>query len=153
MRGNRSSRSRARPAPALAILGMVAIALAGAPARANDRPGPCDLHRQPDESMRAHSKELIRCAEKRWPVPGGARTAICIADRESGLDPTAISSSGRYRGLFQHDKRYWSDRYEQYARRAWRLNQHATNGRTNAVVSMRMVNAGSWAAWGGKNCH
>jgi len=150
-RGARSV-GASRLARALVAAAVVGLLPSGPAAEAGDRRGPCDLHRQADESMRAHSKELIRCAAKKWPVRGGAATAICIADRESGLDPKAISSDGRYRGLFQHDKRYWRGRYDEYAREVWSLNRHATNGRTNAIVSIRMVSQGGWGPWGGKDC-
>jgi hypothetical protein len=121
-------------------------------AAAHDRPGPCDLHRQADESVRQHSKELIRCSAKRWEVPEGARKAICIADRESGLDPAAISRNRLYRGLFQHHKGYWRERYEEYTLRTWSLNRHALNGRTAAIVSIRMASDVGWGAWRGKGC-
>ena len=58
------------------------------------------------------------------PVPGGQDRAICIARRESGLDPTATSSpTGEYRGLFQHDRDLWPARYDRYTEPAWELSR------------------------------
>ena len=56
----------------------------------------------------------VPCAVERFgPVPGGSARAICIARRERGLDPSATSSpTGRYRGLFQHDRDLWPARYD-----------------------------------------
>lgn len=90
------------------------------------------------------------------PVPGGSTRAICIARRESGLDPSATSEpTGQYRGLYQHDRDYWSWRYDTYTLPAWELSRRALSGRTNAIVTIRMVvKAGTWraAGWPPKEC-
>jgi hypothetical protein len=89
-------------------------------------------------------------------VPGGRTRAICIARRESGLDPTATSEpTGRYRGLYQHDRDLWDRRYNTYTKPEWEVSTRALNGRTNSIVTIRMVfNAGSWklAGWLPKEC-
>ena len=74
--------------------------------------GPCPLVRLEGEAIQAFSKRLIECAATRWPVEGGAEKAICIAQRESGLIPTASSPTGMYVGLFQHSAADWPRRYE-----------------------------------------
>ncbi len=90
------------------------------------------------------------------PVPGGTARAICIARRESGLNPSATSEpTGRYRGLYQHDRDYWLSRYEEHTVATWELSRRALNGRTNAIVTVRMVSrAGTWlgAGWPPKEC-
>jgi hypothetical protein len=99
--------------------------------------------------------------ERFGPVPGGPERAICIARRESGLDPSATSSSatssptGQYRGLYQHDRDRWPARYDRYTLLAWELSRRALNGRTNAIVTIRMVyDHGTWlaAGWPRKEC-
>jgi hypothetical protein len=100
---------------------------------------------------------LIVCAAQRFgPIPGGSPRAVCIARRESGLDPRATSSPrGIYVGLYQHDRRMWPSRYDRYTRPAWELSDSALNGRTNAIVTIRMVRAiGTWkaAGWPPKGC-
>jgi hypothetical protein len=137
-------------APIRVLLPFVALGLLAlpAPAGAHHRPGPCDVHRAEGESLRSHSKRLIRCAAERWEVPGGAETAICIADVESGLNPEATSETGEYLGLFQHAAEAWPGRYETWTREAWALDESALSGRTNAIVTIRMVNADGWGAWG-----
>jgi hypothetical protein len=82
-------------------------------------------------------------------VPGGAETAICIADVESGLHPEATSETGEYLGLFQHAAEAWPGRYETWTREAWALDESALSGRTNAIVTIRMVNANGWGPWEG----
>jgi hypothetical protein len=92
---------------------------------------------------------VIRCAVERWSVPGGAEKAICIADAESGLNPEARSAGGVYLGLFQHPAKGWPDRYREWTRESWELDETALSGRTNAIVTARIVNAEGWGAWHG----
>ena len=99
--------------------------------------------------MRRWVKRLIRCAANRWEGPGGARKAICIARHESGLYPMAESPGGHYLGLFQHSAAYWPDRYDNWTRRIWELDARAKNGRTNTIVTIRMVNGHGWGPWKG----
>lgn len=141
----------------LLLLLVVGTVLAATPATARHRAGPCDLHRGQDETIRHFSERQITCAVRRFgPVRGGPDRAICIAERESGLDPRATSEpTGEYRGLYQHDRDYWPWRYETYTRRVWELSPRSLNGRTNAVVSIRMVSDfGGWkaAGWPPKEC-
>jgi hypothetical protein len=125
-------------------------------ALARDLPGPCDLHARDGETITHLMKRTIRCAVRRLgPVPGGAERAICIARRESGLNPEATSSTGKYRGLFQHARKYWDWRYDSFTRQAWELPERALHGRTNAVVTIRMVRRyDTWAdaGWPVKRC-
>ena len=81
-------------------------------ASARHAPGPCDFHRDDDQTVRQHSREQIRCAVARWPVPGGADVALCIAKRESGLLPWAESGDGLNKGLFQQHVHYWDGNYD-----------------------------------------
>lgn len=148
-----------------AIAGSVAIALTltVAPAAHARRDlglssapsGPCPLARAGGESVRHFSVRLITCAAGAWAVPGGADRAVCIAKRESGLNPAASSPSGTYLGLFQHSATYWPSRYDAWTRAGWNLRRSALNGRTNAVVTLRMVHGiGRWvtAGWPAKGC-
>jgi hypothetical protein len=147
-----------RNRPAVAILLLIAgVLLGGTPATATHLSGPCDMHRLDGESIQHFSKRRIVCAVERFgPVPGGVARAICIAKRESGLDPSATSEpTGQYRGLFQHDRDFWPSRYEKYTHPTWELSSHALNGRTNAIVTIRMVvDVGTWrqAGWPPKAC-
>jgi hypothetical protein len=142
---------------AAALLLLAGFFLGSTPAAAHHLPGPCDFHRLDGESTQAFARRLITCAVGRFgPVPGGHERAICIARRESGLDPTATSSpTGQYRGLFQHDRDMWPARYDRYTRLAWELSRRALDGRTNAIVTIRMVfDHGTWlaAGWPPKKC-
>lgn len=146
-RGRVPPRRRAVAATALLIL----VGLAPS-ARAGDQPGPCPLVKDADTSVRGHSRDLIRCAVRHWSVPGGATTAICIARRESGLDPRATSGDGLNKGLFQQHVDYWDANYDRYTHPYWQLKHSILNGRTNAIVSIRMAHAGGWGPWGGRRC-
>ena len=125
-------------------------------ALARDLPGPCDLHAEDGETVTQLAARTIRCAVRRLgPVPGGPTRAICIADRESGLDPEAVSPSGQYRGLFQHALTYWAWRYDTFTREIWELPERILHGRTNAIVTIRMVGRyGTWAdaGWPVRDC-
>jgi hypothetical protein len=119
-------------------------------------PHPCDLPRRDGETIQHYSRRLISCAVGAYgPVAGGAMRAICIAKRESALIPTASSKTGQYLGLFQHAAKYWSWRLDTYTEPSWDLSSSALSGRSNAIVTVRMVHAiGGWkrAGWPVKNC-
>ncbi|HSJ51937.1 MAG TPA: hypothetical protein VLA90_11755 [Actinomycetota bacterium] len=117
------------------------------PAAAEHRPGPCALEREEDEGPRFWSIRLIQCATDEWTVPGGAERAICIAEAESGLDPKAKSPRGEYLGLFQHAADAWPDRYLEWTKRRWQLDDRPLNARTNTIVTIRLVNADGWGPW------
>jgi hypothetical protein len=115
-------------------------------------PGPCALTRLDGEEIEGFSIRMITCATDRWPVPGGAEKAICIAERESGLIPWASSPTGMYVGLFQHSAEAWPDRYDGWAKPFWELKRSPLNGRTNSIVTIRMVNDAGWGPWAGTGC-
>ena len=111
--------------------------------------GPCALARTSGETVQDYSTRVITCAADMWTVPGGADRAVCIATRESGLDPRASSPNGDYLGLFQHSAKYWPARYDEWTKTAWNLRRSAFSARTNAIVTIRMVHGiGSWATAG-----
>jgi hypothetical protein len=142
---------RVHVASAIAIALVLASPAAARP-RADTRPGPCPLHREQDEAIQDLARRLIECAVARWPVPGGAPRAICIARRESGLIPWASSATGQYLGLFQQSAAGWPERFDAWTQPAWELKNNALNGRSNAIVTIRMVNADGWGAWAGPGC-
>ena len=139
----------------VAVTVMVAAAVpftAGIASASQDRPGPCALTMEEGETVQANSRELIRCAVRRWDVPGGAAVALCIAKRESGLIPWAESGDGINKGLFQQHVNYWSGNYDNYTAPTWQLKRNILNGRTNTIVSIRMAHDIGWGPWGGRDC-
>jgi hypothetical protein len=128
----------------------------GSDAVARHVPEVCRLHRHTGETIRHFSGRQISCAVDVFgPVRGGVERAVCIAKRESGLLPDAQSLTGQYLGLYQHAAVYWDWRYDTYTKPAWDLPTSALKGRTNAVVTIRMVAAaGSWkdAGWPRGDC-
>jgi hypothetical protein len=148
-----SERPRRLVAASIATAVVVtAIATWPALAFARRRIGPCDLRRQRSETLAAHERELIHCATNHWKVFGGYRKALCIAKRESRLNPKAISPDGDYLGLYQHARRYWRSRYAAFTKPQWELKKSALIGRTNAIVTIRMVHDGGWDPWRGGGC-
>jgi hypothetical protein len=137
---------------ALSLLSATPASAALPRATTTPAPGPCALVRSVGEAIQDFSIRIITCAADKWPVEGGADKAICIARRESGLVPTASSSTGMYVGLFQHSAADWPRRYEQWTRPSWQLKENPYNGRTNAIVTIRMANAQGWGAWAGAGC-
>jgi hypothetical protein len=142
---------------ATAALLLLGLLLGSTPAAAHHLPGPCDFHRLDGESIQSFARRRIVCAVERFgPVPGDADRAVCIARRESGLSPSATSSpTGEYRGLYQHDRDMWPARYDRYTRPLWELSRKALNGRSNAIVTIRMVvDIGTWheAGWPPEDC-
>jgi hypothetical protein len=152
MRPMQLNRNTRRLAAVLALMAVAMPAGMSVAHAGDDRPGPCPLSREEDETVRANSRELIRCAVNRWEVPGGAAVALCIAKRESGLTPSAESSDGINKGLFQQHVDFWSGNYDNYTVPNWRLKHSILNGRTNAIVSIRMASDIGWGPWGGRHC-
>jgi hypothetical protein len=147
---------RTRLLSAVAALALAAVILVASPVSAHHRAGPCDADRVAGETIQHFMKRKITCAVDLFgPVPGGADRAICIADRESGLIPTASSPTGMYVGLFQHSAAMWPDRYAKWTDPSWGLSDSAFSGRTQAIVTIRMVHAaGTWkdAGWPSDGC-
>lgn len=147
---------RTRILSAASVLALAAAIFLTPAVSAHHRAGPCDADRPNDETIQHFMKRKIRCAVDLFgPVPGDAGRAICIADRESGLIPTASSPTGMYLGLYQHAAKAWPDRYTRWTDPSWELSDSALSGRTNAIVTIRMVHAaGTWksAGWPSDGC-
>jgi hypothetical protein len=147
---------RTRILSAALVLALATAIFIAPPVSANRGVGPCDAERSADETIQHFMKRKIRCAVDRFgPVPGDAGRAICIAKRESGLIPTTESPTSMYLGLFQQSAKMWPDRYAKWTDPVWQLSEKATNGRTNAIVTIRMVHAaGTWkaAGWPADGC-
>jgi len=127
---------------------LATLVLGAGPAEAHHQRGPCPIHWWKAWHERHDVrpiKDLIRCAAARWPVPGGAATALAVARCESGFRPDAYSNGNA--GVFQQRVRYWDGRYEAYTRPWWQLYRSVFNGRTNVIVSIRMAHAVGWGPW------
>lgn len=142
-------RGPVRLLPIVIATALVAPLTVPSSAAEQDKPGPCAIVRTEGQTLRQWVKQMIRCAEERWPVRGGAEKAICIAKAESGLNPKAVSVTGEYVGLFQHWAEVWPDRYRTWTRKVWELDERWGNGRTNTIVTIRMVHANGWGPWAG----
>ena len=149
-------RSRTSLLPVALLVAVLCTVLLPLGCAATDQPGPCALHQDEGETLRHFMRRRISCAVDRFgPVPGGVERAICIAKRESGLNPKAASETGMYLGLYQHAAEYWPARYDANTNDAWALPLSARNGRSNSIVTVRMVvKLGSWndAGWHRGDC-
>jgi len=87
-------------------------------------------------------RQLIKCAARRWKVPGGPDKALSVARCESRFNPKAYNSGG-FAGVFQQATYYWPGRARVYGFRDWSV----FNGRANIIVSIRMAHREGWAPW------
>lgn len=137
------------------------IVVVSLPSLARADRGPCDedrFHVRPrmgHELVGRKVRGLIRCAEDRWDVPGGAPKAIAVAECESGLWPWAHGNGNL--GIFQQREPYWVGRARTYLERSWfsahrwerilTVPQGAYLARANVLVSIRMAHRGGWGPW------
>jgi len=97
------------------------------------------------------SRDEIRCvAAKIREV--SADDMLRVAACESGFNSYAVSSSGTFRGLFQHHADYWLGRVraaQSAARRVLgdRLRLGVFNARSNSFVTAWMVQREDWSDW------
>lgn len=95
-------------------------------------------------------RRTIWCMVNKYPVPGGVRKALYIADRESGDVHTATNSSSGACGIYQHIPTYWPGRYATYSPAKFGpMPSSCYNGRTNIIVTILMVQRSGWGPWGG----
>lgn len=121
-------------------------------AQAHHRPGPCNVHWVKAWREHRDTRPIVRiiyCAVARWPVPGGITKALDVANRESGYRPDADNPYSDASGVYQHRLHLWPPRYRDWTLRGWRLYPNVFNGRTNVIVTIRMVHAHGWGPWGG----
>ena len=148
----------------IVLLATVLVAGPAQIAKAHHRPGPCPI-RWRFEPVSEHRGEielavrkLIRCAVRRWPVPGGASKALEVFECESGWWPWAIG--GDNLGVGQHKDDYWPSRARRLLKRAWFPGRRfpapygspgdrrlAFNARANVLVSVRMAHRVGWGPW------
>lgn len=145
MRNHRRGRLAAAIAPlvlatALAVAGAPSVSakLAGAHRPVVQVCGHVRWRNGPDAIAR-----LIRCATRKWSVPGGTDYALRVAYCESKLHAEARSRTGHYLGVFQQSTTYWPARAREYGFPGW----SPLNGRANVIVSVRMAHDGGWGAW------
>ncbi len=92
-------------------------------------------------------KKTIQCAIDKWPVQGGFKKALTVAECESGSDLRDPGGDG-YIGTFQQAERYWSGRRNEYNPPTWKhpLAKWGDNPRSNVIVSIKMAHAKGWTS-------
>ena len=95
-------------------------------------------------------RATIRCAVRRWPVPGGLETALYIARRESGLNWNAANPTSSASGVYQFVSGTWYSQVS--ARRDFIKTQHLSssvwNARSNVLIAIRSAHGAGWGPWG-----
>lgn len=120
---------------------------------ARERPGPCPIrwkaayYRDGDTEP---VRRLIRCAVRRWSVPGGLTKAFAVADCEDGFRPDAYNPGGCLGygcySIYQQHGRWWPGRAETLLPDRWEVGHGSFNARANVLVSIQQVHrAGTWS--------
>jgi hypothetical protein len=92
--------------------------------------------------------QTIHCAVDHWGVPGGDDGAICIAQRESGLEADSDNEDSTAAGVYQFLASTWTGAKQAFAMPWWRLRSSVYNARSNVIRAIRHVHAHwSWSAW------
>jgi hypothetical protein len=122
-----------------------------APPQASAKPN----HRGPCQHL--SMEQTIRCAENLWPVAAGVDTVLYIAERESGLYPGAVSSSGTYMGIFQIGSYHmpsWPDGvmgepwfHRWFPHLSWSDPSSLLNGRFSVFLGVRFMAAYGTGPW------
>jgi hypothetical protein len=137
----------------LLTLATVGLALAGhaqigTAVRAHVDPSECRYARS--DGRRGFTdrevQDTIRCDVRRWPVPGGAATALRIANCESGYE---TKTSGSYLGVYQFAPSTWSSNRSRFRAlgRRWDLSWSALKGRANVTVAIKVASTTGWGPW------
>ncbi|MEW6059711.1 MAG: hypothetical protein AB1551_06170 [Actinomycetota bacterium] len=92
---------------------------------------------------------IIRCAERRWPVPGGVEKALEVAECESSFAPWADDGHGDL-GVYQISE--WRKRAREWLRprmfpRWQRPFPGWANARANVLLGIRWAHVKGWGAW------
>jgi hypothetical protein len=90
----------------------------------------------------------IECAVDHWPVDGGIGKAKSVAACESGMDADEYGNPP-YMGVYQFHPDTWSratSNWENFMER-WSVRDAPFNGRSNVLLAIRIVHAGSWSPW------
>jgi len=101
----------------------------------------------------------IRCAVRRWPVPGGYYNgiylsgldlALAIARRESGFNWYAANPTSSASGVYQFVSGTWSGQVSGRAElfNKQELNRSVFNARSNVMVAIRYAHGAGWGPWG-----
>lgn len=100
--------------------------------------------------VRWEVKTTIRCAVRKWPVPGGVEGAFCIATKESGIAAKRdVNASSGAAGTFQISPdtfRIFAIHHEALFER-WRLRVSVNNDRTNVVTGVKIAHEAGWSSW------
>ena len=123
------------------------------PFQAQADEGPCAIPWRVayyQQGRTAPLRKLVRCAERHWDAPGGARKALSVVACESGFRPDAYNPAGLgYGGLMQHSLRYWPARAENLLPKRWDISRSWRSARANIIVGIKIAHSQGWGPWAG----
>lgn len=92
-------------------------------------------------------KRTIRCAVRRWPVPGGLSRAFYIANRESRFHQYAYNPSG-CAGVYQWARGTWANVLPSFPPLYRVLGHSVFNARSNVMYAIKHAHTRGWGPWG-----
>lgn len=94
-------------------------------------------------------RKTIWCVTNKLHESGAfRRTALYVANRESGFYAGAVNPYSGACGIYQHIPSYWPGRYRAYSAPRWgSMGESCFNGRTNIIVGLTMAKHGGWGPW------
>jgi len=119
------------------IVALIAACTTATPTHA--RPAPCGGRTV---------KATIWCAVHHYGyVPGGIRTALYIAERESGFNPQAVSYTGCCFGVYQWHHDTWATLIERWPEMNRLYGTNVFNARANIMRAIRTAHESGWGPW------
>jgi hypothetical protein len=96
-------------------------------------------------------RSTIRCAVKRWPVPGGLDYALSIARRESGFNWNADNPYSSASGVYQFVSGTWAGQMQNRTDliKQQDLSRSVWNARSNVLIAIRYAHGAGWGPWSG----
>lgn len=95
-------------------------------------------------------RSTIRCAVKRWAVPGGLNTALYIARRESGFNWFAANPTSSASGVYQFVDGTWASQIAARSDfvRTQHLSRSVFNARSSVLIAVKLAHGcWCWTPW------
>lgn len=96
----------------------------------------------------------LRCAEDKWPAPGGIDKVFDVVGCESGFDENADNPRSSAAGVWQAISSTWSSWRSRFGALVdrWELKASVYNGRANAILGLRTASSSGYGPWSSGPC-